>query len=213
MFAIDLLKGQGLPTKSRPEGIALAAVTIAVPVIVAIVMFSWYLRNVVNISVGKQAIVSYQTKIDKLSDAVRIRKSLAEEKRLYTSCLSEVGSALVRHTQWSPLLVTVVENLPDSVVLTKLEVTQQRAKKKVPKKDDPKKTVDISVPVRTLKIHVAANPESDCDEAVRDFRNHLLHSKFLKDELQSINVSQASATLEDQEVVSYEIDCLFKPPL
>ena len=213
MFAIDLLKGQGLPTKSRPEGIALAAVTIAVPVIAAIVMFSCYLGNAIIISVRERTIANYQTKINKLSDAVRIRKSLAEEKNLYTSYLSEVGSALVRHTQWSPILVTVVENLPDSVLLTKLEVTQQHTKKKVPKKDDPEKTVDISVPVRALKIHAVANPGSDCDEAVRDFRNHLLHSKFLKDELQSINVSQASATLGDQDVVSYEIDCLFKPPL
>ena len=39
MFDIDLLKGQGIPIRSRPEGVAVAIVTVAVPVIIAIVMF------------------------------------------------------------------------------------------------------------------------------------------------------------------------------
>lgn len=188
-------------------------VAIAVPVIVASMMFSCYLRNAIIISVKQDAIASYQSKVDKLSQAVKVRKSLAEETNLYADCLSEVKSSIIRHTQWSPVLTTVVENLPDSVVLTKLEVIQQHAKRKVPKKDDPKKTVDITVPLRTLKISMAADPRLNSDEAVRDFRNHLLNSSVLQQKLTSINVSQTSGSLGDQEVVSYEIDCVFKPPL
>lgn len=189
------------------------AVAIAVPVIVASMMFSCYLRNAIIISVKQDAIASYQSKVDGLSQAVKVRKSLAEETNLYADCLSEVKSSIIRHTQWSPVLTTVVENLPDSVVLTKLEVIQQHAKRKVPKKDDPKKTVDITVPLRTLKISMAADPRLNSDEAVRDFRNHLLNSSVLQQKLASINVSQTSGSLGDQEVVSYEIDCVFKPPL
>lgn len=188
-------------------------VAIAVPVIVASMMFSCYLRNAIIISVKQDAIAGYQSKVDKLSQAVKVRKSLAEETNLYADCLSEVKSSIIRHTQWSPVLTTVVENLPDSVVLTKLEVIQQHAKRKVPKKDDPKKTVDITVPLRTLKISMAADPRLNSDEAVRDFRNHLLNSSVLQQKLTSINVSQTSGSLGDQEVVSYEIDCVFKPPL
>jgi Tfp pilus assembly protein PilN len=213
MFTIDLLKGRGLPAKSRPTGIVATVVAIAVPIIVASMMFSCYLRNAITISIKQHAIASYQSKVDKLSQAVKVRKSLAEETNLYTDCLSEVKSSILKHTQWSPVVTTVVENLPDSVVLTKLEVTQQHTKRKVPKKDDPKKTIDITVPLRTLKISVAADPRLSSDEAVRDFRNHLLDSIFLQQKLTSINVSQTSGTLGDQEVVSYEIDCVFKPPL
>jgi len=215
MFTIDLLKGQGIPKKSRPEGMAVAAITIAVPVIAAIAMFSCYLRNAIIISVKRQAIAGYEAKSSKLSDAVKMHKSLQQDKNLYINCLAEVKSSLVNHTQWSDILTTVVENLPDAVVLTKLEVTQQHAKKKIPKKDEPKKTTDISVPIKTLKINLAANRESNCDQAVRDFRNRLLSSQSMQSAsggLASVNVAQTSGTLGEQQVVCYEIDCVFSPP-
>jgi Tfp pilus assembly protein PilN len=190
-----------------------AVVAVAVPVIAAAAVFSCYLRNAIAISIKKQAIAGYEAKIDKLSDAVKLHKSREQDKSLYINSLSEVKSSIVNHTQWSDILTTVVENLPDAVVLTKLEVTEQHAKKRIPEKDDPKKTIDISVPVKTLKINVAGSPGSNCDEAVREFRNRLLRSQSLQQSLAGINVSATSGTLGEQEVISYEIDCNFKPPL
>ena len=213
MFTIDLLKGQGIPRKSKPAGMAVAAITVAVPVIAAIATFTCYVRNATIISIKKQAIAGYEAKLKKLSDAVKVHKSLEQEKSLYVNCLSEVKSSIVNHTQWSDILTTVVEKLPNPVVLTKLEVTQQYAKRKVPKKDDPKKTIDVSVPIKTLKISVAANPGSNCEESVREFRNCLLNSPALQQMFNSINVSQTSGTLGDRQVISYEIDCIFKPPM
>ena len=54
MFTIDLLKGQGIPIKSRPEGIVIAAVTLAVPIIIAVIIFSFYLNNSIVISIQRQ---------------------------------------------------------------------------------------------------------------------------------------------------------------
>ena len=213
MFTIDLLKGQGLPAKSRPEGIAIAAGTLAVPVIIAIVMFGFYLRNKIIISIKKQAIVNYETRIDELSDAVELQKSFENEKNAISSCLSEVSTSIGRHTQWSPVLTTLVKNMPDSVVLTDLEVKQGSVKRKVPKKDDATKMIDISVPVRTLQINVCGSPQSDCDKAVRDFRERLHSSTLLGPKLENIRVSQRFGTLRNRDVVSYQIDCIFKPGL
>jgi len=213
MFTIDLLKGQGLPAKSRPESIAIAAATLAVPVIIAIVMFGLYLRNKIIISVQKQAIANYETKIGGLSDAVELQKSFENEKNAISGCLSEASASLGRHTQWSPVLATLVKNMPDSVVLTELEVKQTSVKRKVPKKDDPKKMIDISVPVRTLRINVCGSPQSDCDKAVRDFRERLRSSTLLGPKLENIRVSQRFGTLESRDVVSYQIECIFKPGL
>ena len=213
MFTIDLLKGQGIPAKSRPEGIAIAAATLAVPVIIAIVMFGLYLRNKIIISIKKQAIVNYETRIDELSDAVELQKSFEYEKNAISSCLSEVLTSIGGHTQWSPVLATLVKNMPDSVVLTDLEVKQGSVKRKVPKKDDPTKMIDISVPVRTLQIKVCGSPQSDCDKAVRDFRERLRSSTLLGPKLENIRVSQRLGTLEGRDVVSYQIECIFKPGL
>ena len=213
MFTIDLLKGQGLPAKSRPEGIAIAATTLAVPVIIAIVMFGLYLRNKIIISIQKQEIANYETRIGELSEAVELQKSFENEKNAIGSCLSEVSTSIGGHPQWSPVLATLVKNMPDSVVLTDLEVKQGSVKRKVPKKNDPKKMIDIFVPVRTLRINVCGSPQSDCDKAVRDFRERLRSSTLLGPKLENIRVSQRLGTLQNRDVVSYQMDCIFKPGL
>ncbi len=213
MFTIDLLKGQAVPIKRGPESIVITAVTFAMPIIVAIVMFGFYLSNKITISVQKQRTTTYETNIEQLSQAAELQKSFEQEKKAINDCLSEVSSSLSRHTQWSPVLMTLVENMPDSMILTKLEVKQRSIKKKVPKKDDPQKMVDISVPVRTLQISISGSPQHDCDKAVKDFRNRLRFSKLLEPKLEDIIVSQKADKLEGQDVVSYEINCIFKPQL
>ena len=83
----------------------------------------------------------------------------------------------------------------------------------MPKKDDPQKMVDISVPVRTLQMSVSGRPGDNCDEAVRNFKDHLRSSALIGPKLEDIRVSQEFGTLEGRDVISYEIDCIFKPEL
>jgi Tfp pilus assembly protein PilN len=213
MFTIDLLKGQGIPKKTKPGGIVIAAVTVAIPTAVAIAMLGFYLFNGIITSIKRQEIVRWEAKISRLSEAIKLQESLEKEKIIYSNCLSEVMSAIGRYTQWSPVLMTFVENMPDSVVLTTLEVKQRSIKRKVPKKDDPERMIDIDVPVRVLQASVCGSRQHNCDKAVRDFRDRLCSSDFLGPKLEDIIVSQESGTFEGQEVVSYEIDCVFKPGL
>lgn len=213
MFEIDLLQGQGIPIKSRPRDIAIAATAFAVPVIVAVVMFGAYLKNSIAIPIQKKQIVNYEAKIDQLSDAVELQKTFEKEKNIINTTLTEVKSTLARHTQWSPILVELVKNMPDSVILTRLEVKQHFTKRKVPKKDDPGKTVDVSVPIRTLRMTLSADPLSNSDQMVKDFRDSLRASAVIGPKLEDLRVSQEVETFLGKEVVSYEIDCIFKPQL
>jgi Tfp pilus assembly protein PilN len=213
MFTIDLLKGRGIPAKSRPRNIAVAAVAVVVPVIIAIAMFGFFLHNRIIISIKKNTIGNYETRISGLSDAIKLQKSFEEEKSVYSNCLSEVSSSLDRHTQWSPVLVTLVENIPDSVMLTEIDVKQSSTKIKVRQKDDPAKMIDVSVPLRTLQMKVAGKPQTNCDEEIRDFSELLRSSSLLGPKLENIRISQGLTKLKEQEVVSYQIDCIFKPGL
>jgi len=213
MFTIDLLKGQGIPIKNRPEGVAIAVMAFAVPIIVAIVMFGFYLSNIINLSIKKQEVVKYERKIEELADAIELQKSIEKEKNVISNCLTEVSSFIGRHTQWSPILMTLVENMPDSVVLTKLEVRQRNVKRQVPSKTDPEKMTNISVPARTLHITVCGSPQFNNDRAVRDFGERLRFSSLLEPMLDDIKVSQGFDKLDNQDVVSYEIACVFKPGL
>lgn len=211
MFTIDLLNGQGIPLKSKPGSLAIIVISAAIPVIVAVGMLSFYQRNKIVVSVKGQEIAKYQVEIDKLSDAVELQKALEKKKIDYDSCLSEVKSSLKRHTQWSPVLTTIMENIPDSMVLNTLSVEHDTVKKKVPKEDDPKKMVEIDVLVRILRLSVSGGQQTNNDEAVRDFRDRLRASDFLGPRIENIGVSQKSETLEGQDVVSYEISCVLKP--
>lgn len=211
MFTIDLLKGRGVPRKSSAGSVATVAAAAFVPVVIAIAMFGLYMRNKVVISVQASTITNYEAKTRKLSDAVKQQKAFEEEIKTYNNYLTEVSNNLDRHTQWSPVLVTVVENLPDSVVLTSLEVKQRSVRQKVPKKDDPKIMIDISVPVRNLLMTVSGMPESNSDEEIREFSDQLRSSDLLGPKLENVRISQGVGKLGNKEIVSYQINCMFKP--
>jgi hypothetical protein len=213
MFTIDLLKGEGLPAKGRAQNMAVAAIASAVPFVIAVAMFGFYLNNKIIISIQTGEIAACKEKTDKLSDAVTKQRALELDKTAYSACLAEVKTAVERHTQWSPILATVVGNMPESVVLTALEVKDRTVKRKVPNKDNPETTTEVSILAPTLQMNVAATPQSDGDKAVRAFRDKLQSSDLLGPRLESITVSQKADELSGLDVVSYEINCLFKPKL
>lgn len=213
IFTIDLLNGQAIPLKSKPGGLAFVVATAVIPLTVAMGMLSVYMHNNVAVTVKQREITRCETEIGKLSDAVKLQQALEKEKTTYKNSLSDVRSSIKRHTQWSPILTTLIENMPDSVVLTSIEVEHNSMKKKVPKKDDPKKTVEVDVLVRTLRLTVSSGSERNCDEAVREYRDRLRASPFLGPKLENIAVAQQSETRQGRDVVSYEINCLFKPGL
>lgn len=213
MLTIDLLKGQGLPTRSRPQTMITSAIAATVPVVAAIVVFSFYMQNKIVISIRKGEVASYEKKIGELSEAVKLQESLQQKIELYNTSLSEVKFAVGQYTQWSGILATVVENMPKSVVLTALEVKEHKAKRRVTKKGEPGKTTDITVPVSVLRMTISSLPQSASDKAVKKFRDSLRSSRVLGPQLENIVVSQKTDKLGDMEVVSYEIDCLLKPKL
>lgn len=213
MFTIDLLNGQGIPIKSRPTGIAISAVAVTVPVIIAIVMLGFYLRNKIIISVRMQEAARCETEIGKFSEFVKLQESFEKDRGVYSNCLTEVKSSIGRYVQWSPVLATIVENMPDSVTLSALEAKQRSIKRKVPQKDDHQKTTDVDIPVRTLRVSISASPQADRDEVVRDFQSRLRSSAFLGPRLENITVSQETSKVEGQDIVIYQIDCVFKPGL
>ena len=210
MFTIDLLKGHGIPAKSRPGGLVIMAMTAVVPIAAAMGMFTLYLNNDVAASVREKEIARLDTEISKLSGAVKLQNALLNEKTTYRKSLSEVRSSISKHTQWSAVLMTLVENMPDSVILTSLEIEHDSVRKRVPKKNNPEKTVEISVPVKILRLSVRGD---DQGQAVKDFMDRLEASASLGPKLEKIWASQEQVEENGQQLVSYEINCLFKPGL
>ena len=213
MFTIDLLKGQGIPVKTKPQGIAIFVATFAVPALVAIIMGGYYYRNKVVISVQKQNIASLENQTRKYSEALKLRESFEKDKTAVNTCMADVSNLLRGHFQWSPVLVALAENLPDSVVLANLEIKRSTFKQK-PAKGDTNKKGDVSIPVRTLKMRVSTNPSATSDLEIRAFRDKLRASAALGSRLDDIVIaSQGHDTFNGRDVVCYDIDCIFKPGL
>ena len=213
MFTIDLLNGQGRPQKTKPGGVVIVALTAILPVLLGLGTFGLYLHNKVILSLKDREIARSEARIEKFSDALELREALTDEKNTYTNCLSEVSSIIKNYSQWSPILITVVENMPETVVLTSLEVERKSTKVKVPDKSDPKKTKEIDVPYRVLRLSVSGEPQQNCDEAVRRFEERLSMSDLLKPTLERTNVTLKSTKIKEQDVFTYEITCTFKPRL
>jgi Tfp pilus assembly protein PilN len=211
MFTIDLLKGKGIPIKRRPWGAAIAALAFVVPIVVAAVMFGFFLSNRIVIEVARQEISNYEKNIATLSDVVEMQKAFETEKNNINSCLSESSSYLSKYAPWSPVLAVIAENIPDSMILTKLEMKQKIVKKSVPKKDNPKQTENVDAYARTLDMAITGRTQASSGKEVQNFKDRLRHSALLARELEEINVSQQPATLDGQDVVSYDISCVFKP--
>jgi hypothetical protein len=210
MYTIDLLKGEGVPIRSRPGGIAFACLIAALPLLATFGAVSFYMDGGVVIAIQKKQVSKLTGAIEALSAAVQKREALEKEKAEATGMLADVKGALGGHTQWSPMLASLVESLSDTLVLTRLEARQEMTRYKVPAKDDPTKKVDISVPVRALRICVCGRDKESSSEAVRKFQDSLRSSAAIGPLLDTITVSRDSTTLDGQEAVLYELNCLFK---
>lgn len=215
MFTIDLLRGKGVPAKIGPQGVAVAVVALAVPLIIALVMLGGFLRNRIVISIQTAEIANYDAKINQLADAVQLQKSFEKEKNTVNSSLAEVTSNIGEHIQWSPVLVTLVENMPGPVFLTKLDVKENSVKVKMPQKDDPKKTIETQVPAKTLQMSLLGSSPAGCDKEIRDFRDKLRVAipTASRQQLEDIKVAQQVGKFEEKDAVSYEINFIFKPQL
>lgn len=213
IFTIDLLNGQAIPLQSKPGGLAFVVVTAVIPVTFAMGMFSLYVHNNIAMKVKQREITRCEAETCKMSDAVKLQNALEKEKTTYKDSLTDVRSSIKRHTQWSPILTTLIEDMPDSVVLTSIEVEHNSVKKKVPKNGDSKKMVEVDVLARVLRLTVSSGSQRNCDDAVREYRDRLRASPLLGPKLENIAVAQQTETRQGRDVVSYEINCIFKPGL
>ncbi|TFG48433.1 MAG: hypothetical protein E4H40_04680 [Candidatus Brocadiia bacterium] len=213
MFKIDLLEEQGIPVRSTAAGLAVAATASALPVIILIIIVSFFMTNSVNISLAEQGLARFTSMKEHLSDEMSTAKSIEQGKSKINNSLDEVSSSFYRHSQWTGILMMIAENMPEAMLLTELQVKQNVIRKPVPKKGNPEEMLQISVPVRTLRMKVSGSSGYDCAKAVKDFRDRLRYSDVLKDKIVDVRVSQEAGTTENHDKVYYEIECEFKPGL
>lgn len=210
MYTVDLLMGEGIPIRSRPGGIALACLIVVVPLLIGLGMTSFYLDGRIILSIEKQQLSNIESASGVLTQALKRKESLENEKASASGVLSEIKTAVDGYTQWSPTLTSLVESLSDTLVLTRLEANQSTVQRKVPAKDDPTRKVDVSIPTRTLKLCVCGRQAGTALDAVQTLQENLRTSPVIGPILDTITVSQSVSMLDNQEAVMYELECTLK---
>lgn len=209
MLTIDLLRGQGIPIKSRPGGAALLAVTIAVPIVIAIIMGGNYVRSRIILSTQQQFLNKVDADISRLADSIKLEERIKRRINDINGCLAEVGDITHWHVQWSGILQALAENIPPCLVLAELSVKSGTVNKEVSSRNDPSKTINVSVPKRVLYISLYGKPEEGSDEAVLEFLRGLNASIALSDIVDTIRLLSQTSDVK-KYVMHYMIECVFK---
>jgi Tfp pilus assembly protein PilN len=192
---------------------AIASATFALPVVFALFIFGSFLTGKIKISIKEDEIKFLEAKVNSASfgDAISNQKLLEQEKQNLKSSLTEVSLAISKHTQWSPVLETIVQNMPQTMILRNIKVKEESKKMKGPKDDDTEKMVDIVATVRILQLSLVGVMTGNCDREVRAFREALLADSELAAKLEDIRVAQEMGKVNDKEIITYEIFLVFKP--
>ncbi len=209
MFTIDLLKGQGIPIKSRPGGAALLAVTIAVPVIAIIIMLGNYARASAVLSTQRWALSNTKSRIADLISSVQLQEETLREINDIKACFVEVTDVIQQQVQWSPILEVIADNMPDTLIMENIVIRSDDIRVKVVDRNISDRTLDISVPQRILTMTLYGKLAADTDIAVRNFLTALRNSNALNKKTERIEpFSQYNDDIKN--VTYYSIECVFK---
>ena len=208
MFAIDLMKGQGLPVKTDIKSMAATGIAFSIPFILLLLMAGSFFYSRIVIKIQTHSLREYQARFDRLKPKLEQGKTQKAEQEKITLCLTETDEVLNKYVQWTQLMMLLSEHLPQEMVIGKLEVKLKIISKLVPKKDDPNRKINVPSSARTLLINTYSLTGYDSDYAVKQFQNDLLTSQWFKDNVQDIVVaSRKPENIDREDIIMYELNC------
>jgi hypothetical protein len=210
MHTIDLLRGQGIPVKTTLGGAAMVVLMVVVPILAAAGMVDRYLQNKTEIGIKQQAITVEQKTIDEFADDVKYAESIQKQQNAVYSKLSEVSSCLDNYIQWSGVLETLARYMPAQMVMSGLKAESTSERQQVPSKNDPKRTVNVTISRRRLVLDISGSELRDYGDVVQGYANRLKSSPELGPKLEGIEVSQKPGSTGDINTVSYTMNLKFK---
>jgi hypothetical protein len=201
VFNIDLLKGQGIPIKTSPHGVAIIAVGIVIPLVVALIMTGIFLKNRVIIPIKEHEVAVYNQKMQTLSEGVKAQQMFDKNRESINASVPETAAAVRKFTAWSPVIRTIAENMPGAMVLSRLDAKQTASAQQGTG------TPSVS---REVEMSISGKAGGNWDEDVKGFRSRLLESGTLKSRLQDIPVAQQSSKGGQNDAVNYDLRMLFR---
>jgi len=211
MITMDLLKGQALPVRSNVKGAAITGVAFSVPVVLLLMILGSYSHDRILVDTQSRVMEKYESKFDNLKARIEREKSLQEKRSKLNLCLAEVGDVLTNQVQWSQILMLVSENLPDSMVVDRLEVKVKQISEIVPKRSHPTRKINVPRSIRTLSISMYSLAQGEGDRAVRIFQQKLMQSESFTAIIKEVVIASRVPDKNGQkDIIRYELNCAFK---
>jgi len=199
MFTIDLLGGAGRPPRSRPIVIAIITfvfIAFAAGTVLAAIQ---YLSLRSQIAAHRIILENHNQEIAQFSDIESMLTEVEQRRKNLTSKLQEVAKILPMHTQWSPVLASLIDSVPEAVNITELLAKREGIRGK-------NNEIDYKY---SLMIGVVAHPGPS---VVEQFVQSLRTALPLESETESIRiVSQRQKRVKGWNVQYYAIECRLKP--
>ena len=186
MHTIDLLKGEGIPAKTTLGSICFVAVVAAVPIIVAAVMLSFYLLNNVKIDMGRNSFAKSEEQITEAKPDVKKTKALEDERDLLAKRLKEVSRCVDTFVQWTPILIALSEEMPDEMIMNRLEATSTAGKAATGRRDnDPNKPAVIPMPKRSIVFDIRSSGQGSYSTIAQTYQDNLELSVALEEKFKA----------------------------
>lgn len=205
-FRIDLLRGQGLPKRSRPGTMALAAVPFLIPLLATgLLAGQWFSQKALiqtKLTIHQQNLqqITEHTKDLQWHEATQ-QDILNARHRIKT-----IQDALRLEMPLSPLMAELVQTLPPEAFFTEMDFTYQPVRRKVV---DPKtnQVSYIQVIQRTLRLLLAAPNRPESDTSINDYIQKLRSAPLLSSLAQEIQIYSRQEASDSQNLILYEIRC------
>ncbi len=205
-FTIDLLHGQGLPKRSRPGTIALAAVPFLIPILATGLLAGQWLNQTALLNTELSIHRQNLQHIEQCAEDLRQYEKLQEDILAARHRIKLIHDALRLEMPLSPLLLELVETLPPEVYFTEMDITYQPVRRKMV---DPKtnQVSYVKVIQRTLRLTLAAPNQLESDQSVNQYIHNLRTAPGLSAVAQEIQIQSRQETPDSQNLVLYEIHC------
>ena len=210
MFAIDLLKGKGLPVKRSPRRMIARAVPFVVPLGLAALWAAGYRSDCALAASRQRAIAENQSVIEAQAKPVKAYQQVQQQTAALTGCLNDIQAGLAFRVQFSDLLAAFVATLPDAVFIEEVDLNRNPLLEK--KKDEASGNVTQHLRIdRKLTLMLCRHESAGNDQLVWDYVDALKQSPVLAPVFTEFKmVSQQQGTADGKPVIFYEIECTLR---
>lgn len=208
-FTMDLLQGKGLPQRSRPGTIALAAVPFLIPVLVTGFLAARWYQGSCLIAAERAVLHQNQKDITQYAEDLAQYETMQQNILQARHNIKNITDALAFEMPASPLLLELVEALPPAVFIQKMDLDYQPVRQKIVNPQNNQVTYQRTIQ-RTLRLTLAGPSQIESDQAVDAYIQSLRTGPFLSQAAKEIQITSRQETEIDKQLfILYEIRCPF----